>query len=193
MRTAELTLPGFYHDVCSAVHPMGAASPFLRSLPLADFGLEYIHPEILAAHPFDDGTAAALYRSLNETADGLGPDRDRYRRLLEPLVKQWPLIDTHILGPMLQIPDSPFALAAFGLKSLQSGRRIAGRFQTREARGLWSGIVAHSMIPLEALTSSAIAFVLTIAGHRGGWPIPKGGSQAIANALVAYFRELGGT
>lgn len=193
MRTAELTLPGFRHDVCSAVHPMGAASPFLRSLPLADFGLEYIHPEILAAHPFDDGTAAALYRSLNETADGLGPDRDRYRRLLEPLVKQWPLIDTHILGPMLKIPDNPFALAAFGLKSLQSGRRIAGRFQTREARGLWSGIVAHSMIPLEALTSSAIAFVLTIAGHRGGWPIPKGGSQAIANALVAYFRELGGT
>jgi len=193
MRTAELTLPGFYHDVCSAVHPMGAASPFLRSLPLHEFGLEYLHPEVLAAHPFDDGTAAALYHSLDQTADGLGADGSAYRRLFEPLVKNWPLIDTHILGPMLKIPQHPFALAQFGLKSLQSGKQIAARFRTEDARGLWSGIVAHSMIPLEALTSSAIAFVLTIVGHRSGWPIPKGGSQRIANAMAAYFQSLGGT
>ena len=193
MRTAELTLPGFQHDVCSAIHPMGAASPFLRSLPLQDFGLEYIHPEVLAAHPFDDGSAGALYRSLEVTAAGLGADGEAYRTLFEPLVKNWPRIDSHILGPMLKMPDHPVSLAAFGLKSLQSGKRIAARFHTREARGLWAGIVAHSMIPLEDLTSSAIGFVLTIAGHRGGWPIPKGGSQRIANALAGYFRSLGGT
>lgn len=193
MRTAELTLPGFHHDVCSAIHPVGAASPFFRSLPLERFGLEYIHPEVLAAHPFDDGSAAALYRSLDRTADGLGVDSRHYRRLFEPLVKEWPLIDTHILGPMLKIPAHPFALAAFGLKSLRSARGIAAGLSTREARGLWSGIAAHSMIPLEALTSSAIAFVLTIVAHRSGWPIPKGGSQGIADALAAYFRSLGGT
>lgn len=193
MRTAELTLPGFYHDVCSAVHPMGAASPFLRGLPLHEFGLEYIHPEVLAAHPFDDGTAAALYPSLGATADGLGADSGVYRQLFEPLVKNWPRIDSHILGPMLKMPESPLALATFGLKSLQSGKQIASRFLTREAKGLWAGVVAHSMIPLESLTSSAIALVLTIAGHRGGWPVPKGGSQSIANAMGAYFQSLGGT
>lgn len=193
MRTAELTLPGFHQDVCSAVHPMAAASPFLRSLPLHDFGLEYIYPEILAAHPFDDGTAAALYPSLDGTATGLGADAAAYRRLFGPLVVAWPKIDTHILGPMLKIPKSPLALTAFGLKALQSGKQIATRFRTREAKGLWAGIVAHSMIPLEALTSSAIAFVLTIAGHRGGWPIPKGGSQSIADAMGAYFQSIGGT
>lgn len=193
MRTAELTLPGFHHDICSAVHPMGVASPFLRSLPLQDFGLEYIHPEVLAAHPFDDGSAGALYQSLDTTAIYSGTDGKAYRTLFEPLVRNWPQIDTHILGPMLKIPANPFRLAAFGLKSLQSGKQIAARFQTRELRGLWAGIVAHSMIPLENLTSSAIAFVLTIAGHRRGWPIPKGGSQSIANALASYFQSLGGT
>src|SRR5690606_17798902 len=128
-----------------------ASSPFLRSLPLHDFGLEYIHPEVLAAHPFDDGTAAALYASLDETAAGLGLDKAAYQRLFEPLVARWPSIDTHILGPMLKLPKSPLALAAFGLKSLQSGKRIAARFRTRDAKGLWAGIAAHSMIPLEAL------------------------------------------
>ena len=193
MRTTELTLPDFYHDVCSAVHPMGAASPFLRSLPLDRFGLEYIHPEVLAAHPFDDGTAAALHKSLRETADELGTDSDTYQRLFGPLVESWPRIDAHILGPMLKMPKNPATLAAFGLKSLQSGKQVATRFRTREAKGLWAGMVAHSMIPLETLTSAAVAFVLTIAGHRTGWPIPKGGSQSIADAMAAYFRSLGGT
>lgn len=193
MRTTELTIPGFHHDVCSAVHPMGTVSPFLCSLPLHDFGLEYVHPEVLAAHPFDDGTAAALYPSLDETASGLGADVDAYERLFRPLVENWPKIDSHILGPMLKMPANLFALAAFGLKSLKSGKQVAARFQTREAKGLLAGIVAHSMIPLDAPTSSAIAFVLTIAGHRSGWPIPKGGSQSIADAMAGYFRSLGGT
>ena len=192
MRTAQLTLPGFLHDVCSAVHPMGAGSPFLSSLPLQDFGLKYIHTPVLAAHPFDDGTAAALYQSLAETADRLGADRKIYRDLLEPMIAAWPRIDTHILGPMLKLPETPFALAAFGLKSLQSAKRIASRFHARDAKGLWAGIAAHSMVPLESLTSAAIAFVLTIAGHRGGWPLPAGGSQSIANAMASYFQSLGG-
>src|SRR5690606_27170876 len=114
MRTAELTLPGFHHDVCSAVHPMAVVSPFLRSLPLHNFGLEYIQPEVLAAHPFDDGTAAALYPSLDETAVGLGEDSATYKRLFGPLVENWPKIDSHILGPMLKMPKSPLALTAFG-------------------------------------------------------------------------------
>lgn len=193
MRTAELTFPGFRHDVCSAVHPMAAASPFLRSLPLLNFGLTYIHPEVLAAHPFDDGTAAALYPSLDETAAALGADVAAYRHLFSPLVENWPNIDSHVLGPMLKIPRHPLALAQFGLKALQSGKQVASHFRTHEAKGLWAGIVAHSMIPLDALTSSAIAFVLTIAGHRGGWPIPKGGSQSIADAMGAYFQSIGGT
>ena len=193
MRTAELTQPGFLHDVCSAVHPMAAASPFFRTLPLHEFGLQYIIPEVLAAHPFDDGTAAALHRSIAETTASLGVDGPAYRRLFEPLVDAWPLIEGHILGPMLKWPKNPLELSGFGLKLLQSGKQVASRFQTKQLRGLWSGIVAHSMIPLDALTSSAIGFVLTIAGHRGGWPIPVGGSQRIADALAGYFQALGGT
>lgn len=193
MRTAELTQPGFFHDVCSAVHPMAAASPFFRTLPLHEFGLQYIHPEVLAAHPFDDGTAAALYQSINDTTAGLDADGPAYRQLFEPLVETWPRIEAHMLGPMLRWPKNPLALTGFGLKLLQSGKQVATRFQTKQLRGLWSGIVAHSMIPLDALTSSAIGFVLTIAGHRTGWPIPMGGSQRIADALTGYFRALGGT
>ena len=193
MRTTGLTLPGFLHDVCSAIHPMGAASPFLRTLPLHEFGLEYLHPEVLAAHPFDDGTAAVLYQSIADTAAGFGQDGAAYRRLFEPLVERWPQIESHILGPMLKWPNNPLALGAFGFKSLQSAKQIATQFKGRHLRGLWAGIAAHSMIPLESLTSSAIAFVLTIAGHRTGWPIPKGGSQQIADALAAYFCSLGGT
>src|SRR5690606_29323084 len=177
----------------SAVHPMGAASPFFRALPLHDFGLRYLYPEVLAAHPFEDGTAAALYRSISDTAAGLGRDGQTYCRLFESLTEDWPRIEEHILGPMLKWPKHPLALAGMGLKLLQSGQQVASRFKTKQLRGLWSGIVAHSMIPLDSLTSSAIAFVLTIAGHRTGWPIPKGGSQRIANALAGYFQSLGAT
>lgn len=192
MRTAELTRPGFRHDVCSAIHPLGIASPFFRELPLHEFGLEYIHPDVLAAHPFDDGTAGALYRSVDETANGLGQDGAAYRSLMEPLLRRWPLIEHHILGPLIRWPRHPLALARFGVSSLQSGKQIARRFRDRAARGLWAGMVAHSMIPLEARTSAAIGIVLGIAGHRSGWPIPRGGSQGIADAMAGYFESLGG-
>lgn len=192
MRTLPLTQPEYRHDVCSAIHPMGVASPFFKDLPLHNFGLEYIHPAVLAAHPFDDGTAGALYRSLADTATGMGADGAAYRALMEPLVARWPRIDSQILGPLLRWPQHPVALAHFGAKALQSGKRIASRFRGHVARGIWAGMVAHSMIPLEALTSASVGLVLGIAGHRGGWPIPKGGSQSIANALGSYFTSLGG-
>ncbi|WP_028297374.1 phytoene desaturase family protein [Olivibacter sitiensis] len=193
MRTQELTLPGFRHDVCSAIHPMGAASPFLRSLPLEQHGLKYVQPTVLAAHPFDSGDdAAALLRSLDETAKGFGADEGAYKKLFAPLVRHWPQIERDVLGPLVSLPRHPFAMAGFGWKALQSGKQIAARFKTKEARGLWAGIVAHSMIPLSAQTSAAIALVLSTAGHIGGWPIPIGGSQSIANALAFYFESLGG-
>src|SRR5690606_1929057 len=143
---------------CSAIHPLGYASPFFRTLPLERFGLEYIHPEILAAHPFDDGNAAVLRPSLEETANNLGTDRQAYLDLFTPLIQAWPDTGRHILTPLLKLPRQPRALAAFGTKALQSGKQIASVFRTSEARGLWAGLVAHSMIPLTALTSSAIGF-----------------------------------
>lgn len=191
-RTAALTLPGFLHDVCSAIHPMGNASPFFNSLPLEQHGLEYIHPEVLAAHPFDNGKAAVLLKSVEETAADLGADREAYLQLFKPLIKTWPSIAGQVLGPLTAIPKHPFAMAGFGMKALQSGKQIASRYKTAEARGLWAGIVAHSMLPLSALTSAAIAVVLSTAGHISGWPIPKGGSQRIVDALASYFVSLGG-
>lgn len=192
MRTDELTLPGYLHDVCSAIHPLGAASPFFKKLPLDKFGLDFIHPDVLAAHPFDDGTAGALYRSVDDTAAELGIDAQQYRSLMQPVVQQWSEIEEHILGPMLRVPRDIFSLTRFGVKALQSGKQIASQFRGQAARGLWAGLVAHSMIPLEAWTSGAIGFVLGATGHRSGWPIAKGGSGAIANALAAYFVSLGG-
>lgn len=191
MRTAELTLPGFHHDICSAVHPLAVGSPFFSTLPLDRFGLEYIFPEFPAAHPFDDGTAAFLSASLEQTAAALGKDEQAYIDLIRPVVNNWPSIASDILGP-LGIPAHPFKLAAFGMKALAPAITVAKRFQTAAARGLWAGMAAHSMMPLTNAATSAIALVLMAAGHNKGWPIPKGGSQSIANALGAYFESLGG-
>ena len=191
MRTAELTLPGFHHDICSAVHPMAAGSPFFKTLPLAAHGLEYIHPPVLAAHPFDDGKAAVLKASLDETARLLGRDEEQYRRFYEPVLRLWPSIAEDVLGA-LRIPKHPIRLARFGLKALPSAKYISRIFHTAEAKGLWAGMAAHSLQPLSSLTTSAIGLVLTVNGHLGGWPIPKGGSQHIADALASYFRSLGG-
>ncbi len=191
LRTKELTLPGYYHDVCSAVHPLAVASPFFQTLPLHEHGLEYIYPPLAAAHPFDNGPAAILTSSLSETAQRLGADKDAYQRLMEPVVADWPRLAASILGP-LEFPDNPLAMARFGLKAIPSARWTAHRFSTAQARGLWAGMCAHAMQPLSNLTTSAIGLVLMAAGHRRGWPIPKGGSQAIANALASYFQSIGG-
>lgn len=191
LRTAELTLPGFRHDVCSAIHPLAAASPFFQTLPLAQYGLEYITPPVAAAHPFDDGTAAAARSSLVDTARSLGADERAYRRLLAPVVASWPHIANDVLAP-LHFPEHPLDMARFGLSALQPATLLTRRFQTKEARGLFAGMAAHAIQPLGNLTTSAIGLVLLAAAHRKGWPLPKGGSQAIADALAAHFVALGG-
>lgn len=191
LRTAELTLPGFLHDVCSAIHPMAVISPFFRTLPLGQHGLEFIYPEVAAAHPFDDGSAAVLKRSLEETALSLGSDADTYLQLMRPVVKGFPRLAPDILGP-LRFPKHPLIMARFGLNALTSATHLARRFHTQQARGLWAGMAAHAIQPLSNLTSSAIGLVLLAAGHAEGWPISRGGSMAIANALAAYFVSIGG-
>lgn len=191
MRTAELTLPGFHHDVCSAIHPMAAMSPFFKELPLNKYGLEYIEPPVAAAHPFDDGTAAVLMRSLEDTAASLKNDAATWKKTFEPFLINWPLIENDLLGP-LKIPKHPVAFAKFGLQAIRSANNFAKRFSSKEAKGLWAGLAAHSILPLSYTSTSAIALVLAVAAHSVGWPLPKRGSQSIADALAAYFVSLGG-
>lgn len=191
MRTAELTLPGFKHDICSAIHPMAKASPFFANLPLHKHGLQFVHAPFPAAHPFDNGSAAILSRSIKETAFSLGRDGQAYLDLIQPLVEIWPKIVDDTLGP-LGIPKHPLLLAQFGLKAMQPASWIAKHFETEKAKGLWAGMTAHSIQPLTNYSSAAIGIVLSAVGHLYGWPIPKGGSQSIADALVSYFISLGG-
>ncbi len=191
MRSAELTLPGYLHDICSAIHPLAVASPFFETLPLAAHGLEYIYPGIAAAHPFDTGSAAVLKNTVNETAALLGNDQRAYKNLMQPVVDSWPSIASDVLGP-LHFPKHPWAMIKFGLTALRSATSITGGFKTEHAKGLFAGMAAHSMQPLTNLSTAAIAVVLLSAGHLKGWPLPKGGSQQIANALASYFISLGG-
>jgi phytoene dehydrogenase-like protein len=191
-RSEELTLPGFTHDVCSAVHPMAVASPILRSLPLQEHGLEWVNPRIPLAHPFDDGTAAILGATIEETCSTLGVDGKSYRGLIGPLAAQWGLLEEDILGP-IGFPRHPLVMAGFGMHAVQPATRLArSRFQTEKARGLFAGVAGHSVMPLESLATSAIGLVLAAAAHVRGWPIPKGGSQKIADAMASYLRSLGG-
>lgn len=192
MRTAELTLPGFKHDICSAIHPLAAESPFFKTLPLANYGLKLIEPPVAAAHPFDTGRAAKLVTSLSETAQKLGIDESAYRQLLEPIVRDWPKLAPAILGP-LRIPRHPFAMARFGLDAINSASALVKRFRTPEARGLWAGMAAHAIQPLSNPTTAAFGLLLLAVGHLRGWPLPQGGSQAIADAMTAHFKSLGGT
>lgn len=191
LRTEELCAPGFKHDICSAIHPMAAASPFFQTLPLKDFGLEYIYPAYAAAHPFDDGSAAYLTKSIEETSKYLGEDAAAYIRLILPVIQSWPTIVEDVLAP-LRIPKHPLLMAKFGTSAIQSALSISKRFKGIHARGLWAGMAAHSIQPLSNATTAAIGLVLTAVGHINGWPLPKGGSQSIAKALADYFVSLGG-
>jgi len=191
LRTEELTLPGFLHDVCSAIHPLAAGSPFFETLPLHEHGLEYIYPEIAAAHPFDDGRAALLKKSVTETAAQFGVDEKAYLELMQPLVDTWAAMAADVLAP-LHFPKHPVDMARFGLNALTSATHLAKRFKTEEAKSLLAGMAAHSIQPLTNLATSAIALVLMANGHLKGWPVPKGGSKNIANALSSYFTSLGG-
>ncbi|MBE7177643.1 MAG: NAD(P)/FAD-dependent oxidoreductase [Mucilaginibacter polytrichastri] len=191
LRTAQLTLPGFHHDICSAIHPMAAGSPFFQTLPLENFGLKYVHPEIPCAHPFDDGSAAVLLRSAEETAQTLGEDGDAYLRIIRPLITDWPLLAPDVLGP-LHVPKHPLRLARFGLDALFPADLLAKSFRTEKARGLWAGMAAHAIQPLGNLATSAVGLVLLTQAHLGGWPATLGGSQNLADALAGYFISLGG-
>lgn len=191
-RTEALTLPGFRHDVCSAIHPLGATSPFFLSLPLDEHGLEWIFPEVQLGHPLPDGTAAILVRSLEETAQGLGSDAAGYRRLFEPLVRQWPDLAPDLLAPF-HFPKRPLAFAAFGMKALPSAQTIGRRyFKSPAARALFAGMAAHSFLALDRPITSAFGLLLGTLGHVAGWPVAKGGSQAITLAMASYFLKLGG-
>jgi phytoene dehydrogenase-like protein len=191
MRTQELTLPGFQHDVCSAIHPMALGSPFFAALPLVEHGLEFTYASIEAAHPFDDGSAAFLSRSITETAQSLGVDGKKYLKLIEPIVADWEALAQDTMGP-LRFPKHPLLLVKFGLSALLPADFTANKFETQTAKGLWGGMSAHAIQPFDNWASSAIGLVLLAVGHRYGWPIPKGGSQAIAHALASFFISLGG-
>jgi phytoene dehydrogenase-like protein len=192
LRSSELTLPGFTHDVCSAVHPLALTSPFFRTLPLADHGLEWIQPPVALAHPLDDGTAALLERSLDTTADRLGPGGRDWRRILGPLVRGWDELSHDVLAPPLRIPHHPILMARFGLQGLRSATSLASGLRGPAARALFAGNAAHSFLPLEAAGTAAFGLLLSVLGHTAGWPIVRGGSQRLADALAAYFRSLGG-
>ena len=191
LRSAELTLPGFVHDICSAVHPLAVGSPFFQTLPLGDYGLEFIYPPVAAAHPLDGGIAALLEGTMEETAGRLGEDAAVYRKVVGPVVRDWPVLAPELLGP-LHFPKNPWMLARFGMKGMPSAAWLARRFRTREARALVAGMAAHGMQPLTNWATAAIALVFMATGHDRGWPIPRRGSIAIAEALAGYFVALGG-
>ena len=191
-RSAELTRPGFTHDICSAVYPMAVASPFLRSLPLADHGLEWVHPDFPFAHPLDGGRAAVSERSVDATANRLGDDGAAYSRLFGKLTRDAHKLFGDLLGP-LGIPKHPFAALRFGLPGLRSGRGLAeSRFKSEEAKALVAGVAAHAVLPLEQRPGAAIAMMLMLAGHAVGWPVARGGAQKLSDALAAHLRSLGG-
>jgi phytoene dehydrogenase-like protein len=192
VRSAELTLPGFVHDICSAIHPFAAASPFFRTLPLASYGLEWIDPPASLAHPLDDESCGVVYRSVDRTAAGLGTDGGAYKKLIGALVDVWPRIETSVLGP-LGWPHHPIDLARFGLRALQPAAGLARRtFRDQRARALFAGIAAHGMVPLDTSPTSAFGLVLGVMAHVAGWVFPRGGSQRLSAALAAHLRSVGG-
>ena len=192
-RTLPLTLPGFLHDFGSAVHPLAAASPFFSTLPLDDYGLEWIHGSAPLAHPLDDGSAVFLERDLAQTAQALGPDGSAWRRLLAPAVDDWPQFAEAVLAPVFPMPRHPLLMARFGLAAFSSAQSLArARFCGARARALFAGLAAHSCLDLSQPLSSAIAVVLGAAAHAAGWPIPRGGARAIPHALIGHLESLGG-
>jgi phytoene dehydrogenase-like protein len=189
-RTADLTLPGFRHDVCSAIHPLISASPFFRRLEL---DLAMVESPAVLAHPLDDGSAVVVHRSLEATASGLGVDGDAYRKLLAGPIAAWPALEEELLAPLAHVPRHPVSLARFAATALRSVNGVATtRFRTDAAQALFAGVGAHSVLPLEQRASASFALVLLVLGHVGGWPFARGGSQSIAAALADRLRALGG-
>lgn len=190
LRSDELTFPGYIHDVCSAIHPLAKASEFFQSLPLEEFGLEWINPEIALAHPFDDGTAGFLYQSVENTANTLDKDREKYISLIQPMLKDMPDILTDILRP-IRFPAHPWKMLEFGKKALLPSTKLIEHFRDIKARAFFSGMAAHSIMDLNSWSTSAYALLFPLLGHYSGWPFPKGGAQQLANAMLGYMNELG--
>jgi phytoene dehydrogenase-like protein len=191
-RTAELTVPGFRHDSCSAIHPLGVMSPFFRSLPLAEHGLEWIVPEVSVAHPLDGGRAVAVMRSVEETAASLGRDEKAYRRLVGPLARDWQAAVHDLMAP-LRIPRNPLLYVRNSLAFLAPAAWVARTvFRTEEGRAVFAGQAGHSMLPLTHPATGAFGMLLSMSAHAAGWPVARGGSQAISDALAGYLQQLGG-
>ncbi|MGN6295346.1 MAG: phytoene desaturase family protein [Ginsengibacter sp.] len=192
VRSAELTLPGFIHDVCSTVYPLGEDSPVFKSLNLSQFGVQYLKPPYALAHPFDDGSSVAVSTSIYETAVQLGKDAKNYEKIFLPLVMQWPSIRSAFLGPLYLGAFSKNNLK-FAIQAINSGRHFAQHhFETAKAQALFSGMAAHSILPLNKLSTASIGIVLNTVAHINGWPLPKGGAQKITYALAASFESYGG-
>lgn len=193
-RTEELTLPGFRHDPCSAAHPLGVNSPAFCALPLERYGLEWLHPALPMAHPFTDGSAAVLSRSVAETAASFGPrDAGAYRRLVEPFLPKWDTLVRDFMSlPSTALPRDPVTLARFGLTGLPPSTWLTSRFRDERAKTLFAGLVGHVMAPLGGFATGAIGLVFALAAHARGWPVARGGSQSISDALAAYLKDLGG-
>ncbi|MCX4790456.1 MULTISPECIES: phytoene desaturase family protein [unclassified Streptomyces] len=194
-RTEELTLPGFRHDPCSAVHPLGIGSPAFASMPLERHGLEWLQPELALAHPFPDGSAAVLTGSVGESAMSLGAeDAGAYRRLVAPFIGHWDtLAEDFLRTPWDGLPRDPYRWVRFGLDALQPATLLSRRFRGAKARGLFAGLGAHAIAPVSGLGTGGVALLFALAAHANGWPVPRGGSQAISDALASYIREQGGT
>jgi phytoene dehydrogenase-like protein len=191
-RSAPLTLPGFTHDVCSTAYTF-TTSPFFRPLALEKHGLEWLSPPVMYAHPFDDGTAIAVERSLERTAEGLGADGPAYLDVIGSVVKAWPSIEGDALGPLPIPPRHPVKMARFGLRALQPATMVARRFSQARTRGMFAGVAAHGMVPLEQPATAAFGLVLGAMAHHSGWVIARGGAQRIPDAMASYLRSLGGT
>lgn len=192
-RTLPLTLPGFLHDFGSAVHPMAVASPFFSSLPLADFGLDWIHPPSPLAHPLDDGTAVTLDRSLDTTRQSLGEDGTAWQKLFRPLVDHWHELAPELLGPVSPLTRHPWLMAQFGLRAFQPSTWLMNHeFRLSRTKALFAGLAAHSFLSLDEPLSSAFALILGATAHVVGWPIPRRGAQSITDALCGYLKGLGG-
>jgi phytoene dehydrogenase-like protein len=192
-RSAELTLPGFIHDICSTIHSLGYSSPFFKTLPLQEHGLEWCFPPAALAHPLDDGTAILVACSVKETSETLGPDAAVYRRIFSPLVDSWPDLAVDLLGPLPLPPRHPILLARFGLRALWPADIFARTaFRGERARALFAGMAGHSMMPFNKLITAAFGIVLNCSAHAVGWPVARGGSQKLADALASYFHSMGG-